>query len=229
MLVKIKNLLAAGQIKNIQDHLAKGQFRDGRLSAGSAATRVKNNQELEQSGQVLDYLNQLVMGALVAHPTYQAAVMPLRVASAIYARYEPGMQYGDHVDDPIMGATGSAAGAGLYRTDVSTTIFLNAAEDYDGGELIINTSYGEHRVKLNAGDAVTYPAGSLHRVAEVTRGERLVAVTWAQSMIRQPEKRELLYGLYQAKEALLAQRPEDTETAQVNTAYINLVRMWSEL
>ena len=224
MLVEIKNLLSNEQLKNIQEHLKKAEFIDGRLSAGSAATRVKKNQELGQGGQVVDYLNSIVMSALVAHPVYQAAVMPYRVASAIYARYQPGMHYGDHVDDPIMGPPG-----GLYRTDVSTTVFLNSPQDYEGGELVIHTSFGEHRVKLNAGDAVTYPASSLHHVSEVSNGERLVAVTWAQSMIREPSKRELLYTLYKAKESLLEKRPDDPETAQVNTAYVNLVRMWSEL
>jgi PKHD-type hydroxylase len=224
MLVEIKNLLSKEQLQNVQQHLSKGEFVDGRLSAGSAAVQVKNNQELGQSGQLVEYLNNMVMGALVAHPTYQAAVMPSRVASAFYARYLPGMHYGDHVDDPIMGPAG-----GLYRTDVSTTVFLNDPKDYDGGELVINTSYGDQKVKLNAGDAVTYPSSSLHHVAEVTRGERLVAVTWAQSMIREPARRELLYTLYQAKEKLLKERPQEAETAQVNTAYVNLVRMWSEL
>ena len=229
MLVEIKNLLSKEQLQNIQQHLSKGEFVDGRLSAGSAAVQVKNNQELGQNGQLVEYLNNMVMGTLVAHPAYQAAVMPLRVASAFYARYLPGMHYGDHVDDPVMGAPGNAPGSGLYRTDVSTTVFLNEPQDYDGGELVINTSFGEHKVKLNAGDAVTYPSSSLHHVAEVTRGERLVAVTWAQSMIREPARRELLYTLYQAKEKLLRERPRDPETAQVNTAYVNLVRMWSEL
>lgn len=224
MLVEIKNLLSTEQLDNIRGHLAKGEFIDGKLSAGAAANRVKANQELSQGGQLTEYLNNMVMGALVGHPTYQAAVMPLRVASAIYARYLPGMQYGDHVDDPIMGLAG-----GRYRTDVSTTVFLNGPEDYDGGELAINTSYGEHRIKLNAGDAVTYPSSSLHHVSEVTRGERLVAVTWAQSMIREPAQRELLFTLYQAKEKLLQDKPLDPETAQVNTAYVNLVRMWSDL
>lgn len=224
MLVEINNLLTADQVSNIQGHLAKGSFVDGKLSAGSAALRVKHNQELESGSKLMDYLNNLVMGALVGHPTYQAAVMPLRVAAPFYARYQPGMRYGNHVDDPIMGPPG-----GLYRTDVSTTVFLNAPEEYEGGELVINTSFGEHKVKLNAGDAITYPSSSLHHVAEITRGQRLVAVTWAQSLIREPAQRELLYTLYRAKESLLQQQPEAAETAQVNTAYVNLVRMWSEL
>jgi len=224
MLVEIRNLLSPEQLKNIRQHLEKGEFIDGRLSAGSAAAKVKNNQELNQTGQLTEYLNNLVMGTLLAHPTYQAAVMPYRVASPFYARYRPGMRYGNHVDDPIMGPPG-----GQYRTDVSTTVFLNEATEYEGGELVINTSFGEHKVKLNAGDAVTYPSSSLHHVAEVTSGERLVAVTWAQSMVRDPAQRELLYTLYRAKEKLLLERPEDEETAQVNTAYVNLVRMWAEM
>lgn len=224
MLVEIRNLLSPEQLLNIRQHLDKGEFVDGRLSAGSAASKVKNNQELTQTGQLTEYLNNLVMGTLLAHPTYQAAVMPYRVASPFYARYRPGMRYGGHVDDPIMGPPG-----GQYRTDVSTTVFLNEAAEYEGGELVINTSFGEHKVKLNAGDAVTYPSSSLHHVAEVTSGERLVAVTWAQSMVRDPAQRELLYTLYRAKEKLLLERPEDEETAQVNTAYVNLVRMWAEM
>jgi len=224
MLVEINKLLTYDQISNIQGHLANGKFIDGKLSAGSAALRVKHNQELEPGSKLMDYLNNMVMGALVAHPVYQAAVMPLRVAAPFYARYQPGMCYGDHVDDPVMGPAGQ-----LYRSDVSTTVFLNAPDEYEGGELVVNTSFGEHKLKLNAGDAVTYPSSSLHHVAEVTKGQRLVAVTWAQSLVRDPAQRELLYTLYRAKESMLQQRPEATETVQVNTAYINLVRMWSEL
>lgn len=229
MLVEINNILSADQISNIQGHLAKGEFIDGKLSAGSAAIRVKNNQELMQDGKLVDYLNNLVMTPLVSNPIFQAAVMPIRVASPFYARYQPGMHYGDHVDDPVMGQAGNAPGGGLYRTDVSATVFLNNPDDYEGGELMINTSFGQTGIKLNAGDAITYPSSSLHRVAEVTKGERLVAVTWAQSMIRDPAQRELLYTLYQAKEKLLKAHPQDSTTAQVNTAYVNLVRMWSEL
>ena len=118
---------------------------------------------------------------------------------------------------------------GLYRTDIAITIFLNEPDSYDGGELIIHTAFGEQQVKLPAGHAVMYPASSLHRVAEVTRGERLVAVTWVQSMVRDPAQRELLYTLNQARESLLRVSPESAEAAQVNTAYVNLFRMWSEL
>jgi PKHD-type hydroxylase len=117
----------------------------------------------------------------------------------------------------------------LYRTDVAITIFLNDPENYDGGELTVRTAFGENRVKLPAGDGVMYPASSLHHVAEVTRGERLVAVTWVQSLVRDPTQRELLYELNLAREKLLKTAPAADETAKVNTAYVNLVRMWSDI
>jgi PKHD-type hydroxylase len=134
------------------------------------------------------------------------------------------MTYGDHLDDPIMGTDGV-----MYRSDVAVTVFLNAPEEYDGGELVIRTSAGEQAVKLPAGDAVLYPAGSIHHVNPVTRGERLVAVTWVQSLVRDAARRELLYGLNAAREKLLQSAPEAEETAQVNAAYLNLIRMWSDI
>ena len=164
------------------------------------------------------------MGKLVQHPVYLAAALPLRIAAPYYARYTSGMQYGNHVDDPVMGPPGQR-----YRSDLSITVFLNNPGDYDGGELVINTSFGEQTVKLNAGDAVMYPSSSTHRVNQVTRGERLVAVTWLQSSVRDPSQRELLYRLHQARELLLANAQGKQETELVSNAYVNLVRMWSEV
>jgi PKHD-type hydroxylase len=116
-----------------------------------------------------------------------------------------------------------------YRSDISLTIFLNEPDAYDGGELVINTPFGEQKVKLNAGDAVLYPSSSTHRVAEVTRGERLVAVTWLQSTVRDPAKREILYNLSQAREVMIKNAAEAKETEQLSNAYMNLVRMWSDI
>ncbi len=224
MLVQVPAVLAQDKLTVIRAILARGKFVDGKLSAGMAAGKVKQNQELAQDAAEQNQLNNLVMNALVQHPLYQSAVLPIRVAAPFYARYQAGMTYGDHVDDPVMGPP-----QGRYRSDVSTTVFLNEPEDYDGGELVIHTSFGEQRIKLPAGHAVVYPSSSLHHVAPVTRGERLVAVTWAQSMIRDPGRRELLYNLNQARESLLRTRPEETETKQVDVAYVNLIRMWAEL
>jgi PKHD-type hydroxylase len=120
-------------------------------------------------------------------------------------------------------------GGVLYRSDVAVTVFLSAPEAYDGGELVVRTAAGEQQVKGSAGDAVLYPASTIHRVNPVTRGERLVAVTWVQSLVRDAPRRELLYGLNLAREKLLLKAPEAEETAQVNAAYLNLIRMWSDI
>ena len=134
------------------------------------------------------------------------------------------MPFGDHLDDPIMGVDGLK-----YGSDIAVTIFLSAPQEYDGGELVIRTHAGDQALKSPAGDAVLYPAGNIHHVSPVTRGERLVAVTWVQSLVRDAARRELLYELDAAREKLLQSSPEATETAQVNAAYLNLIRMWSDL
>jgi PKHD-type hydroxylase len=224
MQLHLKNVLAPDQLQLVRETLSRAPFVNGKLSAGLAARPVKNNLELDRTAPEIARLNSVVMNSLVQHPDYRAGALALKVATPFYARYTPGMRYGDHVDDPIMGGED-----GLYRTDIAITIFLNAPESYDGGELVVRTAFGDNRVKLPAGDAVLYPASSLHHVTEVTRGERLVAVTWAQSLVRDPARRELLYTLNQARETLLRQSPESSEAAQVNTAYVNLFRMWSEV
>lgn len=224
MLVTIPDILDRQRIEFVQSVLKNARFVDGKLSAGMAAKRVKHNEELQADDNQLEQLNNIVMGNLVKHPTFQSAALPVKIASPFYARYRPGMTYGDHVDDPIMGPP-----QGRYRSDVSTTVFLNDVDEYDGGELVIRTSFGEQSVKLPAGHAIVYPSSSLHHVAEVTRGERLVAVTWSQSMVRDPSQRELLFGLNQARESLLQKHPDDTETKQVDITYANLFRMWAEI
>ena len=222
MLLAIKNVLNQNQLKVIRTLLKNAEFVDGKLSAGKEASQVKNNLELDQQSPLHEQLNQMVMPALLNHPEYQEFAFPLKVATPFYARYTEGMTYGFHVDDPIMGPMN-----GRYRTDVSTTIFLN--DEYEGGELAIKTSYGVQRLKLNAGDAVVYPSTSWHQVDPVTQGERLVAVIWAQSMIKDPLQRELLYELGQARNILIDERAKSDETAHVSNVYANLLRRWSEL
>jgi PKHD-type hydroxylase len=224
MLLLLPAVLKADELALVRALLAAARFVDGRLSAGAAARRVKHNEEMDPAAQDLERLNRVVMGGLARHPVYRAGALPLHVASPLYARYRPGMTYGDHLDDPIMGADGVK-----YRSDVALTVFLNPPDEYEGGELVIRSSAGEQVVKLAAGDAVLYPAGSIHHVSPVTRGERLVAVTWVQSLVRDAGRRELLYGLNAAREKLLRDAPEAAETAQVNAAYLNLIRMWSDI
>ncbi|MDH5221747.1 MAG: Fe2+-dependent dioxygenase [Betaproteobacteria bacterium] len=224
MLLIVPAILKPDELALARSWLAEAPFVDGKLSAGAAARRVKENEERDRNAADVERLDRLVMGALARHPAYRNGALPLHAASPLYARYRPGMTYGEHLDDPIMGTGGV-----LYRSDVAVTVFLSDPGAYDGGELVIRTAAGEHSVKEAAGDAVLYPASTIHHVNPVTRGERLVAVTWVQSLVRDPARRELLYGLNLAREKLLAAAPEAEETAQVNAAYLNLIRMWSDL
>ena len=222
MILRIKKVLNDSTIRQVKSLLSDAMFVDGSLSAGSLAASVKQNQELSLQSPLHQQLNQLVMSSLVNNSQYQAAVLPLKVATAFYSRYQQGMHYGAHVDDAVMGPV-----TGRYRSDVSTTIFLNSPDDYEGGELLIQSQYGEESVKLEAGDAVVYPSGSLHEVKEVTAGERLVAVTWAQSMVKAGEQREMLFNISQIRESLTSQN--DAEKARLDQVYSNLLRMWSEI
>ena len=223
MLLTLQSVLNSEHLKTVRSLLDNAPFVDGKLSAGSAARKVKNNEEVAMNAGQMNQLNNVVMGNLVANEQYKSAALPHRVAAPFYAKYSSGMQYGDHVDDPVMGDVNR------YRSDVSITVFLSSPEEYQGGELVIRTSFGEQQVKLAAGDAVMYPSSSLHHVNPVTSGERLVAVTWLQSMIRSAEQRELLYNLNTARERLLKTSPDADESKAVDICYANLVRMWAEL
>jgi len=223
MLIRIPSVLGSKELRLVQDILANASFVEGTLSAGKVARRVKHNQEISPDSDQLQQLNNLVMGGLVRHPDYQAAALPHRIASPFYARYAEGMEYGPHIDDPVMGEDNR------YRSDIAITIFLTNPDTYVGGELIISTSMGEQYIKYPAGDAVMYPASTRHRVARVIKGWRLVAVTWVQSLVRDPAKRELLFQLHQAREKLLKDAPDEKETQLVDIAYVNLVRMWADL
>lgn len=224
MLVEIPALLSKKKLDEIHALMASAKFVDGKLSAGMAAQRVKNNNEISADAQQLQRLHNLVMAPLVNHPIFQSAALPHRVATPFFARYNESQHYGEHIDDPVMGPMGQR-----YRSDVSITVFLTEPDRYNGGELRIHTQFGSQDVKLQAGCAVLYPSSSLHQVMPVTAGTRLVAVTWAQSMVRDPQKRELLYELHQAREALLTEKPDATETKQVDHSYVNLVRMWADI
>jgi PKHD-type hydroxylase len=224
MLLTIPGLLNAAQLDRIRETLAGAEFVDGRITAGFAAARVKHNLELKQDPERLQRLIRIIMASLAHNETFRFGALPHRVADPIVARYEPGMTYGDHVDDPIMGTSGPR-----FRTDVSMTIFLSPPESYEGGELTVRTPFGDRKVKLPAGDAVIYPSSSLHHVAEVTAGERLVALTWIQSYVRDAAQRELLYELNLARERLLKEAPGTETTGHVDRSYANLLRMWADL
>lgn len=224
MLLEIPDLLSSKKLSEIRELINSATFIDGKLSAGMFAQRVKHNEELPADARQIQRLNNLVMNTLVQHPQFQNAALPHRVASPFYARYGKGQSYGDHIDDPVMGPVGQR-----YRSDLSCTIFLSEPDEYNGGELVIRTSFGEQQVKLAAGHAILYPSSSIHHVNEVNDGERLVAVTWIQSLIRDASRRELLYELNMAREKMMREKPDAEETKQVDHSYVNLIRMWSEV
>ncbi len=182
----------------------------------------KSNEEAAASNDQFEALNSVVMSRLVQHPVYLNAILPVKISMPIYARYTSGMSYGYHVDDPVMGATAR------YRSDVSITVFLSDPDDYDGGELSIETSYGHQQIKLPAGHAILYPSSSRHAVEPVTRGERLVAIAWVQSMVRSPEQRQILFQLYQARDQL-SNASTGKAFQHLDDSYTNLVRMWAEI
>lgn len=223
MLLRLANVIDQQQLQVITQALREASFVDGKLTAGTHAKRVKSNQELDRSSEAAGYLQKIIMGNLYNHAEFRTAALPHRVAAPLFAKYGPGMTYGEHIDDPVMGE------GQRFRCDIAVTVFLNEPQDYQGGELTVRTSFGEQSIKLAAGDAVLYPASSLHRVAEITAGERIVAVTWVQSLIRDPAKREILYELGQARESLMSAAPQGAQTAQVDHAYTNLVRMWADV
>lgn len=223
MLLEIPALLNEAQLEKIRSLLADARYVDGRATAGRAAARVKHNEEMAAEAETLQRLYRVIMASVGHSETFRSAVLPARVADFIFARYQPGMRYGDHVDDPIMGQ------GPRFRSDVSMTVFLNDPSDYDGGELVMRTPFGDQRVKLDAGNAVVYPSSSIHRVAEVTRGERLVALTWIQSYVRDAAQRELLYELDLSRQQLLRDDPDSDLAKRVDRSYVNLLRMWAEV
>ena len=223
MLIEIPALLSPEDIAEIRKVVDQAEAADGRLTAGMAASQVKNNEEMQFTEPQRLFINRLLMQRLGGNAVFNSAAMPLKVADPIIARYGTGNTYGDHIDDPVMGSDQK------FRTDVSMTLFLADPSEYEGGELYVHTPFGAQTVKLAAGSAVIYPSGSLHRVEPVTSGQRLVAVAWIQSMIREAERRQILHELNQAREKLLTIAPTASETRQVDHSYINLVRMWADV
>lgn len=223
MLITLKSVIDSEQLKVIQQAVTHAPYIDGKSSAGKQASKVKNNQEIDQQSEMGQQLAQVIIGNLSHNEEFKSAALPLRIASPYVAKYSSGMTYGQHIDDPVMGQEHR------FRCDLACTIFLNEMDEYEGGELSIKTQFGDTEIKLPAGDAVLYPASSLHKVNEITQGERIVAVTWIQSLIRDPAQREILFDLSKARDKLMTNQPDSDITAQVDHSYTNLVRMWSEV
>jgi len=218
-LILLRQVLTAeevGQLRTLAEE--EDAFVDGAATAGYAAKLVKNNLQFP-SGPRLDAARNIVEPALARHDHFQAGALPKRLVKFMVSRYSDGMAYGAHVDDAIM--------AGV-RNDLSFTLFLNPPESYDGGELVITDMSSETPVKLPAGDAVLYSTGALHRVAPVTRGERLCALGWVRSMVRRADQREILLSLGTAQRQIFNQEGKSPLYDNLAKARANLLRMWAE-
>jgi PKHD-type hydroxylase len=218
MILCIADVLDKTALADLRNTIAGGVFVDGVLSSGWASRLVKHNEQLG-AGPALELAQQKVIAALSANPVFASAVMPRRFAPPLFGRYEPGMQFGSHMDNPLMGPE-------HLRADVSVTIFLADPDSYDGGELVMETTGGEAAYKLPAGSAVTYPTTVLHRVEPVTRGVREVAVTWAQSLFRYADQREILFDLERTARAIFEREGKSEHFNLINKSTSNLRRMW---
>ena len=226
MLLHIPNVLTPEQLQHIRHELDHADWTDGRQTVGAQGAQVKRNLQLPEHSPVREALGQLILDALSRHPLYHAAALPLRTLAPRFNRYEAGGHYGFHVDGAVM----ALPDGGQLRSDISCTLFLAEPDEYDGGELIINDTYGEHEAKLPAGDLVLYPSSSLHEVRPVTRGARLAAFFWIQSLVRDDGRRRLLFDLDVAIQALTAKPDTDRATLLSLTGiYHNLLRQWSEI
>lgn len=221
MLETIPEIISETDRREMVECIRNMTFVDGRATAGKRAARVKKNEQLGEADPSFKAdLQTKVMKALKASNRFQSFAFPNKIATPMISRYGPGMEYGLHVDNAMMSN-------GTIRSDLSVTLFLSDPAEYDGGELEIFSGFGPVKVKMAAGSAVVYPSSTLHRVLPVTRGERLAAVTWVESQVRDPARREVLFDMGLARSKLEKEMPSAEETDRANRAYTNLLRMWS--
>ena len=226
MLLTIPDLLTAEQVSSAREMLDKAEWVDGKVTAGPQSARAKRNQQLPEGSAVADTLGDMILTALQRNPLFVAAALPLRVFPPLFNRYEGGHAFGNHIDNAIrqVSSTGHR-----IRTDLSATVFLAHPTEYEGGELVVEDTYGVHKVKLPAGDMVLYPASSLHSVTPVTGGARVASFLWIQSMIRDDGRRTLLFDLDVAIQQLSRDVPAHPSVVQLTGVYHNLLRQWAEM
>jgi PKHD-type hydroxylase len=226
MLVTVPNVLTPEQVAQARQTLEQADWVDGRITAGPQAARAKHTDQLADDHPAAREVGNLVLSALQRNPLFIAAALPLKVFPPVFNRYKPGNLFGVHVDNAIRQS--NLAGLRM-RTDLSATLFLANPEDYDGGELTIEDTYGAHRVKLPPGHMILYPSTSLHHVRPITRGERLVCCFWVQSMIREDSARTLLFDLDSAIQRIARDLPDHESAVQLTSVYHNLLRRWAEV
>jgi PKHD-type hydroxylase len=225
MMVHIPGVLSPAAVTRCREALLAADWEDGRSTAGHQSAQVKRNQQIPEDSPLAHQLGDLVLEALERCPLFVSAVLPQRVFPPLFNRYEAGMAFGAHVDNAIRARRGSPI---RLRTDVSATLFLSEPDSYDGGELVVEDTYGDHAVKLPAGDLVIYPASSLHHVRPITRGARLASFFWIQSMVRDVGQRKLLFDLDMNIVQLHKELPGSPTLVGLTAVYHNLLRAWAE-
>ena len=226
MLIAVPDLLSAAELADVRAIIDTAEWIDGNATSGHQAALAKNNEQLPEDGDAARKAGRLILEALGRSPIFFAAALPLRIYPPLFNRYGAGQEFDTHVDNAIRIKRGSDF---RIRSDLSITVFLEAPEDYDGGELLVEDHYGVQRVKLPAGHAVVYPSSSLHRVTPITRGRRVASFFWLQSMVRSAEERRTLFDLDRAVQRLTGELGgKDRSVIELTGVYHNLLRLWAD-
>ena len=226
MLLQIPDVLTPEQVSQARRILDTAEWVDGRVTAGHQSARAKDNQQLPEDSAAARELGQMILGALQRNPLFLSAALPLQVFPPLFNRYQGGQSFGTHVDNSIRQVTGTSH---RIRTDISATLFFANPDEYDGGELVVEDTYGVHGIKLPAGHMVIYPATSLHHVRPVTRGSRVCSFFWIQSMVRDDGERTLLFDLDSSIQKVGQAVPDHPAAVQLTGIYHNLLRRWADL
>ncbi|MEQ1159102.1 Fe2+-dependent dioxygenase [Acinetobacter calcoaceticus] len=227
MIHHIPNVLSKEQVQFFRQEMAKVEWVNGKVTAGTLSATVKHNQQLPEDHPLTHQLSNIILDALGKHPLFLSAAIPLNIIPPLFNRYENHESFGFHVDNSIRLIRGSNQ---RLRTDLSCTVFLSEPEEYEGGELVVEDTYGYHEIKLPAGDMILYPSTSLHEVTAITSGCRIASFFWVQSMIRDDAERHMLFNLDQTIQNLRMQLGDDQkEVLNLTNTYHNLIRKWAEV
>jgi PKHD-type hydroxylase len=226
MLLQIPDILSAEQVGEARRALDDAEWIDGKVTAGYQSARAKDNMQLPENSPAAQALGEMILTALQKSPLFITGALPLRVFPPLFNRYQGGQSFGTHVDNSIRQVTGTQH---RIRTDLSATLFLNSPEEYEGGELLVEDTYGTQTVKLPAGHMILYPGTSLHHVSAVTRGARIASFFWIQSMVRDDGQRTLLFDLDMAIQRISADVPDHPSAVQLTGVYHNLLRRWADV
>jgi PKHD-type hydroxylase len=226
VLLIIRQALSSNQVDELRRALSQIDWIDGRATAGHLSTPVKRNSQVGEDHPVGRRLGAVILDALESNPTFMSGALPAKIVPPLFNRYSADNSYGRHIDGAIRPVAGSRH---RVRTDLAATLFLSGPDEYDGGELVMEETFGTQKLKLPAGDMIVYPATSIHEVTPVTRGARLASFFWIQSLVREDSRRRMLFGLDGTIQSLRLQSPASPAVLELTALYHNLLREWSEI